>query len=349
MPCYHPISVEYKGKKINGKGDFHMSGVQGIHEPRYLRNDPRDLLVPCRRCIGCRLDYSRRWADRLMLELDHSKTALFFTLTYDNEHITLAEPVEFDPFSGELLDIPLRYGTLVKRDLQLFNKRLREYFSGKEIRFFAAGEYGDNTLRPHYHGIYFGLSLSDFPDSKLLFANEHKQPIYTSDLLRRLWKNGNVSIGRVSWQSCAYVARYNLKKLANGNDDFTLLRNCLPEFGLMSRRPGIAGYFPFDHPEFFENPTDKIFLHDDFGVSPVESINLPSYLFEKLNAIESKEMVQLGIVNPELYATIKAERDSSSTFRFLDELSKTDLDEFEYLANKERKHEKSVQSLKRPL
>lgn len=330
MACYHPVLLRYNGvNPDSGKSNFIFVGTQGRHEKVWERRDPRDLLVPCRRCIGCRLDYSRRWADRLMLELDHTGKALFFTLTYDDEHLS---PAMYD----DKLDV--MWSTLVKKDLQDFNKRLRYYFSDKEIRFYAVGEYGEQTLRPHYHGIYFGLDLLDFPDAEIKFYNNHYQPIFTSEKLSSIWKNGLCSIGNVSWQSCAYVARYNLKKLASGDDDSALSRNCLPEFSLMSRNPGIGGYFIDDHPEVFDNPRDKIVISDFNGVRPVGSVNLPSYIFNKLE-----------LVNPELYGIIKEEKKVAALDSFLFELSNTDLDEYEYLCLKESNHEKASKLLKRNL
>lgn len=328
MPCYHPQLLLYDGLNSDtGKPIYRFTGTQGVHEHLNEKRHPKDILIPCRRCIGCRLDYSRRWADRLMLELDHSKTALFFTLTYDNEHAT---PAMFDDSFGDF------WYTLVKKDLQDFNKRLRWHFRQKEIRFYSCGEYGSKTLRPHYHGIYFGLSFDDFPDKQLLALNKAKQPIYTSNILRNIWKNGHVSIGNVSWQSCAYVARYNLKKLEHGDDLISASRNCIPEFSLMSRNPGISGYFYDDHPEIFDSPRDKIFIEDSFGQRPVDGVYMPSYIFEKL-----------ALINKPLYDKIKEEKKFAADASFFDELSNTDLFEFDYLRAKEVEHEKRAKSLVR--
>lgn len=338
MPCYHPMRMVYHGVdnldpnvKIDARtGELRsLKKIYSFDRLGYHEKDSNNILIPCRKCIGCRLDYSRRWADRLMLELDHSKTAVFLTLTYDDEHLVLGEKTD---------DLNPLWGTLVKRHVQLFNKRLRFHFPNKEIRFFTSGEYGTKTLRPHYHGIYFGLSIHDFKDLELFSLNNFKQPLYTSKILSDIWSHGFVSIGEVSWQSCAYVARYNLKKLGSGDDGAAASRGVIPEFGLMSRKPGIGGHFITDHPEIFDNPLDKIYISDPYGQRSVNEISMPSYLFQKLE-----------LVNPELYDKIKEEKKESSNSRFFDELSKTDLDEFEYLSLKERKHEKSVSCLVRPL
>lgn len=340
MSCYHPRLMYQSLKPYdNGSERYIFLKNESLPPHEFLNSlDPltRDkfIMVPCKKCIGCRLDYSRRWADRLMLELDHTGCAIFVTLTYNDKNLSYGSSVYVpDPLTGEAL--PKTFPTLVKEDVQLFHKRLRERFSFKQIRFFTAGEYGPSSCRPHYHSIYFGLSLDDFVDKKLHSYNRYGQPIYSSALLESIWSHGFVSIANVSWQSCAYVARYSLKKLGS-EKGFAESRGCLPEFSLMSRRPGIAGYFIYDHPECLDNPNDKIFISDVNGVKSKNSINLPEYLFNKLESY-----------NPLLYNQIKEERKVSANDRFFHEYLKQDLDELSYLALKESRHEDGVVSLRR--
>ena len=83
-------------------------------------------LIPCGRCMECRLEYSRQWANRQMLEAATSDNNWFLTLTYDDEHL---------PKNSQ------GYPTLVKNDVKKFMKDLREYYSYhygiSGIRFFA--------------------------------------------------------------------------------------------------------------------------------------------------------------------------------------------------------------------
>lgn len=150
----------------------------------------------------------------------------FVTLTFDDEHI------------------PANYSVSV-RDVQLFNKRLRKSLPQK-IRFFACGEYGDLTLRPHYHLLIFNHS---FPDRKLHAVRDGNR-YYKSDALNALWPYGQLNeVTDVTYKSAAYVARYNLKKV-NGDradDHYTRVSpidgnvyRVAPEFLIMSRRPGIG-------------------------------------------------------------------------------------------------------------
>lgn len=242
-----------------------------------------------------------------MLELDHSKKAVFLTLTYDDDHV----PVSMVNDDGSL------FFTLDKRDVQLFFKRFRKRFSDFEIRYYLAGEYGDTTQRPHYHAIIFGLGLDDIGDCVQFGKNAFGQPYYVSDTVVRLWNNGFVSLASVSWQTCAYVARYCTKKLDGDMGIVYAFRNCAPPFALMSRRPGIGGFFAADHPELLSETYQ--YIDDMHGVRNVRKVPTPKYLFEKLQ-----------LTNPQLYDSIKTLRKEYANDKLLIELSKTDLDLFEY-------------------
>ena len=232
MSCYHPIAAypDYSERTSNGKVAYKLFGR---YDPDCRLVDPKVIAVPCGRCIGCRLDYSRQWADRMMLELEHTGKAIFVTLTYDNDHVPQIEGQE-----GEFGSL-----TLDKIDLQLFFKRLRKKFSDKEIRYYACGEYGENTLRPHYHAIIFGLALEDFPDRVPLGRNELGQLHYKSAVFQRIWSNGFIVLADVSWKTCAYVSRYVQKKVFAGKQIMSDVFGAEPEFSLMSRRPGIGAFY----------------------------------------------------------------------------------------------------------
>ena len=211
MSCYHPLVGLWKGEYTAvGKKKY---VIEGNLDPMDCPPLYEKIVVPCGHCIGCRLDYSRSWADRMMLELDTAKCGIFATLTYDNEHVHWSQ---FDE-EGNPTET-----TLDKRDFQLFMKRLRKAFDGKsdlpyrKIRFYAAGEYGSNTHRAHMHCILFGLSLSDLPDIRERGVNELGQKFYISDRFNSIWNNGFTLLSDVSWKTCAYVARYVTKKL-NGD------------------------------------------------------------------------------------------------------------------------------------
>lgn len=196
--------------------------------------------IPCGQCIGCRIQNSREWANRMILELMNSDNAYFVTLTYDNENV----PHGCDSETGEVFDNL----SLCKRDLQLFNKKLRKKF-GDGIRFFACGEYGDTTLRPHYHIIYFNLKLNELDKYNVSTGRKGQYKLWRSHELESIWKKGAVIVGEVNWSTCAYVSRYVTKKQKGyKKKDFEKL-GIEPIFATMSRRPGIGAYYFWDNEE----------------------------------------------------------------------------------------------------
>lgn len=171
--------------------------------------------VPCGQCIGCRLDRSRSWAVRCVHEAKSHEENSFITLTYSNEHVP-----------GD--------NGLCFRDFQLFMKRFRKRVR-IPIRFYHCGEYGENFGRPHYHALIFGYS---FPD-KVLWKYNNGQGLYRSAELEELWPYGYSSVGDVTFQSAAYVARYIVKKITGKIAEDHYKGRC-PEYTTMSRKPGIG-------------------------------------------------------------------------------------------------------------
>lgn len=214
MPCYHPLDA-WRGavSPSSGKCKLVFKRPDGKFQP--------ELQVPCGRCIGCRLEYSRQWAVRCMHEASLHEFNCFVTLTYSDDKL---------PYGG----------TLVKEDLQKFQKRLnkacRERWGYPVPRFFQCGEYGEQLSRPHYHALLFGL---DFPDKKL-FTRRESGDLYTSDMLSAVWGRGHCTVGALTFESAAYVARYVVKKLEEASDyvrmdEYGQVHEVIPEFVTMSR------------------------------------------------------------------------------------------------------------------
>lgn len=228
--------------------------------------------LPCGQCIGCRLKYTRDWACRMMAELQYHDRACFITLTYDDEHVPF---VWFRDGDHELQAAM----TLEKRDLQLFMKRLRKKFKDVTVRFYACGEYGSQTHRPHYHAIIYGV---DFSQDRY-FWNRSKTGFnyYRSPTLECLWPNGHSLVCDVSFDTCAYVARYVTKKMNGKNREFYEYFNISPEFSTMSLKPGIGRQYYEDHKhELYEKM--YMVLKDSNGGKKVST---PRY-FDKLYDLE---------------------------------------------------------------
>lgn len=336
MSCYHPlIGIDTGEKTASGKVKYWIRSREQSTDFQFEIDNNKHILIPCGRCIGCRLDYSRSWADRMMLELETAGKGIFLTLTYDNEH---AQWSQFDE-NGDPL-----YASLDKRDCQLFMKKLRGRFDGKDgrpfakIRFFLAGEYGPSTLRPHYHAIVFGLGRSDFHDSVLHGCNELGQRYYVSDYLSSIWSNGFVLLSDVSWKTCAYVARYITKKLYGAADLTYSERNVIPEFSLMSRKPGIGREYLDLHPDCLDKEAIYLSTEEDSL-----KIKIPKYYYKQLIS-DAKEN---SLRDPERYDKIMADRKKYAEDSMILQLQKTGLSFLDYLEVKEQKKLKCAKILKR--
>lgn len=131
-----------------------------------------------------------------MLEASEHEFSAFVTLTYNEENLP-------------------KGNSLCKRDLQLFLKLLRKRIFPRLIRYYACGEYGTESLRPHYHLILFGISPLE------------------ADLVQRCWPRGFTCTGTAEAKSMSYVAQYVVKKMNHARNPKLMGRE--PEFQLMSR------------------------------------------------------------------------------------------------------------------
>lgn len=272
MSCYHPLKGFKIGYTKNNKPNYMIVSYKVPYVWKRIGTDewylgsgsiPTNINyqvvsdfveIPCGKCIGCRLKYSRDWADRCSIEAKEYAENYFVTLTYDEEHVPLSD--YFDNETGEQFHM----NTLCKRDFQLFMKRLRKR-GNDGIRFFACGEYGSTTMRPHYHAILFNLHLDDL---EKLYEKDN-MIYYRSAFLESVWKKGFVIVTNMTWETCAYVARYVCKKSKNDESERYLNKfyedhNIEKEFILMSRKPGIGR-------KFYDDNKDEIYEYDEIHVS----------------------------------------------------------------------------------
>ena len=290
MGCFKPLDA-WSPTERSASGKRIISFNKNDASPSWEK-----LRLPCGQCIGCRLDRSRSWAIRCLHEAQGWDDNCFITLTYSNEHLPGA-------------------ASLVKKDFQDFMKRLRKEFVPTNpfnrdidkdrwqefhekhcIRFFHAGEYGvewtDNDLpiegsigRPHYHAIIFN---HDFKD-KIHYCNRNDTPLFISPTLSRIWGMGFCSVGTVTFESAAYVARYIMKKVTGdlADDHYAQLPHTeeylrhrvdpstgeifriQEEYTTMSRRPGIGR-------RWIEKYIDEVFP-DDFVSINGQKLQTPGY------------------------------------------------------------------------
>jgi len=146
------------------------------------------LTIPCGTCILCREEYARQTAIRITHEATLWETNCFLTLTYTDELMP-------------------QYGSLDYSHLVKFWKRLRKQIG--PLRYYAVGEYGGKTHRPHYHVCLFG---HDFTEDGIV-VREGEMPLWISPSLEKLWGLGQVRVGKLCVATARYTASYVVKKL----------------------------------------------------------------------------------------------------------------------------------------
>jgi len=237
--------------------------------------------VPCGKCPECIARRVSNWSFRLMQEEKISTSAYFITLTYDTIHIPISEK---------------GYMVLSKRDLQLFFKRLRKAhgkLDGKSIKYYAVGEYGGRSARPHYHVILFNAKI---------------------ELIQPAWGLGSIHYGEVSGASVGYTLKYISKPSkipAHAKDDR------IPVFSLMSKGIG-ANYLSAAMVKWHR---DKIWERGYCNAEAGKKIAIPRYYRERiysdderhflatLHKVRADVSLKEELVEDHLYWKNKADRD----------------------------------------
>ena len=220
MACFHPLRL----------------GRSGSDDER---------VVACGQCIGCRLERSRQWAMRCMHEASLYEKNCFVTLTYSESN---CPPRGLDKGAFPRFMKALRHELLRSKEYAVRND------IGTRVRYFHAGEYGALFQRPHYHACLFGFDFKD----KVFFSEREGIKLFVSPSLQELWPFGYSTVGQVSFESAAYVARYVTKKI-NGDRKDAHYEGKHPEYVTMSRRPGISR-------DWYTQFKDDVFPSDEVGL-----------------------------------------------------------------------------------
>ena len=281
MPCFFPMPA----RRVDG-GRVEM--LQRGHR-RFGSNKSATLQLPCGRCHGCRLERSRQWAVRCLHEAQMHKENCYITLTYDEDNVPSDMSLHYDHF-------------------QRFMKRLRKHFTGKTVRFYMCGEYGETFQRPHFHAIVFGI---DFSDRVFHSRTSSGFRLDTSQLLSKLWPYGFNTIGDVTFESAAYVARYVMKKITGDmadehykfvDPDTGEIYQRQSEFCHMSLKPGIGA-------TWLEKYQDDVFPHG-YVVARGRKMQPPKYYEDRIE--------KLSAFGKEVIDEIKASRKARGEFRRAD-------------------------------
>lgn len=203
--CLSPLTMYWTGRyTATGKKDYTFSRNNGYEDTA--------IEVPCGKCIECLNDKRGENSVRMVHEASCYSANCFITLTVDDEHLEQVFP------GGSLrktyMQKFLKNLRLTQKGVDLvakprwWNDTQRRRWNEYPIRCVYCGEYGGRFGRPHYHAILFNYWPSD---AKLVVDNGDNS-LFESKTLQALWPYGFVTIGQVSFGSCAYVAGYVLKK-----------------------------------------------------------------------------------------------------------------------------------------
>lgn len=250
-----------------------------------------DIPVNCGNCAYCVKRRVNEWAFRMMEEHKKAISAHFVTLTYHPDSL---------PFTKK------GFRTLRKRDLQNFFKRLRYYHNKKglytdrirhlekweileeakkpkpKITYFACGEYGGQTKRPHYHAIIFNAHQND-----ILKAWEE---IPDEDGVMR--PAGGIFIGKVNTASCKYVAKYIQKQ---NRKPFGWPWDGQPEYMVSSNGIG-KGYLTDEIKRWHKHSLDNNYCTTIEGYK----ISMPRYYREKIWESEEEKTELINHISEKL-------------------------------------------------
>lgn len=222
---------------------------------------PPPRVVPCSKCPECRSRRVSGWSLRLMRQDRLSSNSQFLTLTYDSEKTD----TEGKPLPNRT---PNGFTTLNKRHVQLFIKRLRFYcpeYAGS-LKYYACGEYGSRTKRPHYHIIMFNAP--------------------SIEQIRKAWGMGIVYPGSVREASVGYCLKYINKGRtvpAHRRDDRQ------PEFQLVSKGLGANYLTPRMIAWHQADPVNRVYAPMEDG----KKAHLPRYLRERIFTDDQKQQIKL--------------------------------------------------------
>lgn len=144
------------------------------------------------------------------MEAKTSESAWFLTLTYNDDNL---------PLSPETYAPVLRH-----KDVRRYLARLRATRGGGlKFRYYLCGEYGDRTLRPHYHAI-------------LYFSQTRPAPADLEATLDRYWGHGHTLLAEANEKTFQYVSHYIVKKAKHHEFE-------VPEYQTMSTNPALGTEF----------------------------------------------------------------------------------------------------------
>lgn len=206
----------------------------------------------CTQCLPCRINRRRQWTFRMLLESFKHGDSSFVTLTYAENPGSTSTGCGVCKDGCKRCNCSSHSKSLEPAHARNFLKRLRKILGSEKIRYFLVGEYGKETLRPHFHAILFGLPQLTAGGLNGL-----------SGVVRSAWRCGHTYVGDANIDSMQYVAGYVTKKLASTEmplapkvlgEPRRYVDGRIAEFSRMSLRPGIGAYAADDIARVVDTP-----------------------------------------------------------------------------------------------
>lgn len=315
--CLTPVQGWYCGFIISKDGVYSPNLVFSFKEARDYYNKHfgecalkmfgrNSVSIPCGKCFACRSRKRKDMTTRLSNELSlYGEDCCFITLTYNDENIptTSLHDIKDSKKMVERGISSLPVETLLPSDVQKFIKRLRRHLEylpkspkkriGRDyvttpIRYFAVGEYGSNTARPHYHLLIFGWKPSDL----FCFSQRKGNIVYTSKQLQKLWTFGFSTVQPCGYGVSRYCARYVTKKFVSNSKEKVepFKESYFPEFSLQSIKNGGIGAPWFD--KHFEEIISRGYVNYRQGTNFIKA-SIPSYYLRRLRKTHLCAWLQL--------------------------------------------------------
>lgn len=284
MKCYKPVMIKYvKRNKITGNKE----------------GPEKRLMVRCGKCLACREEIAKEYTYRFMNEYTYFEYLYFITLTYRDEDI----PKNADGFETlnkkHIVDYLKVINVNVARD---------SYIIDKKYKYFVGAEYGDQTMRPHYH-----VSI---------LCNDERVGQY----FMAKWKYGNIDFQIGDMRSVFYVIGYSNKKIGDNDkyyDDLGLER----PFRKFSKGLG---------KDYYEERKHEL-AGKYYGQLGYSRIALPNYYKNKLKESELVDINEL---------TRKAEENNLKLLEFYKKTYDDGYTLDDYLANSDIQNIRINQTLK---
>lgn len=273
---------------------------------------PVKYQVPCGKCLECRSMVQNDWCTRLSYEINmfyrNGGIGVFLTFTYNDDNLPIFAPLNQPCF---------RHDDVLKF-LDRVNLYMQRTFGSYMYKYFICSEYGKNTQRPHYHGLFLlksGVDCYAFIEKCRLLWSEHgfMFPKYDGHMYVDNDGNGVSPCLKNGAASAKYVSKYITKDMSFYN---------IPSISAYLDKNNNAFGIPFKkRKELIKRCLPKHWQSKGIGISQMEQINL----FDKdsvVNALTngvfeplSGNIVPLSsyIVNKLMFKSVKSSRLSDTT------------------------------------